>query len=264
MPFAIIEEKSKNFKKTEYLSLTAGNHLIRILEPAVAIKTHYVLNKYTITCLGEDCPICSNNKKIINENPENFRDVKGFYPTQRRYLCNVLDKTVVKVCPSCQTENRKTGNSFPAMCSSCGAVITSVEPHPCNKVKVLSLGVTVAGQLNILEKAVVNAQQDPVGIQNFDIILSVDGAGRQKKIAPIPVADGREPVDVPTDAFHDVSKAVIKLTAEEIIDLLKGVSIKDIFLSRRTESTENTSTAESVEEETEEDIRRKIEEMMGG
>jgi hypothetical protein len=251
MSFANTESKNNTqFKKVSFLRLTPGNHVIRFIEnteDASVIYSHFVLGKYSITCLGDNCPICDNNRKIIAENQENFRDVKGYYPKTKHYVINVLDRSKAKICPKCSEENKATGKVFPVNCTSCGEMLLEVTAVQVNKVKLLTLGVTLAGQLNSIEKAVLDVDGEEIGIRNFDIVLSVEGSNRQKTVTPIPAPQNRDVVSIGKEALEDKSKAMLVLGREEILSLLKGVSLKDIYSARGSSRQSHEVAVESVE-----------------
>jgi hypothetical protein len=232
-------EKSKsNFRKVEHLDLTPGQTTIRILDtPDQACKyhTHYVKGVY-LKCLGEDCPICRSNTKIYAENPDSYREVPGWSPRQERYAVNVLDKTIVKICGNCKAEVKKIGNTFPAFCTKCNQPIVESPEVPLNKVKVLSKGVTVADLLNGIDASVQDKNGEKIGINNFDLVLYVTGTGRQQTISPIPLTDKTDPVTIAPEEKFDLTKICIELTPEEILDLQKGISLKDIFAARKSEA----------------------------
>lgn len=238
---------SSTFRKTEHIDLTPGQTTIRILDtPEEAYKyyTHYVKGVY-IKCIGEDCPICQNNTKIYATNPKNFRDVPGYSPKSARFAVNVLDKTMVKICKNCHTAVKKVGSNYPPVCPNCNVPIVTEQEAPLNQVKVLAKGVTLADLLNGIDESVQDTQGNKIGINNFDIILYVSKTGRDQTISTIPLVDKNEPaVYKPEDKF-DLTKIAVELTPEEIDDLLKGISLSDIFKKRN--ALESISKAEAAE-----------------
>jgi hypothetical protein len=255
MPFAKITERKpydSQFKKTEFIDLPAGNHSIRILDTgAHSIFNHYVRNAY-IECLGEDCPVCKSNKQIILSNPKDFKQVPGYSSRTERFLTNVLDRTPAKLCPTCGKYTKKAGQAYPVTCV-CGAVLTGVAEAPINKVRVLAKGKDLFSQFNVLEETVLDANTEPIGINNFDITLVVSGVGRDTKIIAVPMTSSNDVVEVPEDDKFDVKNVSLKLTEEEIASLLNGVAVRDILLGRSANvsaeediETEDTALAEDV------------------
>src|SRR5689334_8205599 len=107
------------YRKTEYINLWEGEHKVRILESMETKKyTHYVGWSY-LECLGDECPICENNKKILYEHHEDYAKVKGWCPKRPRYYINVLDKTPTKVCPKDGKENQPNA----VACTACGTLL---------------------------------------------------------------------------------------------------------------------------------------------
>jgi hypothetical protein len=235
MPFKNTESQSRAYSKAQFLRLVQGQHTIRILDKEVEpIDTHFLLQKYTIACLGEECPVCDNNQRLMMQNPNDFRNQEGWYPRSKRWLLNVLDRSMVKICPNaeCQNAVKKEGAAFPAACPVCGTFVTAAPVVPYNKVLIMSCGVTLAEQLNMIEQATVGDDGSPLGWTNFDITLMVSGVGRKKQITPIPTRTF-DVVEIPADARQDTSQAVVRLSAAEIIDLLKMVPLKDIYNARK-------------------------------
>lgn len=229
------EKKANTFRRAEFIDLPQGQTTIRIIstpEEACKFYTHFIKG-VSIKCLGEDCPVCKSNMKICAENPDSFRDIQGWNPRQERFAVNVFDKTPVKRC-SCGAEVKKNGNAYPSICPKCSLPIVAVEETPLNKVKVLAKGITVAELLNSIDSSILDNDGNKVGINNFDIVLYVTGTGKQQKIAPVPLSDKREPVEYNPEDKFDLTKIAIELNPEEILELQKGISLKDIFAIRRS------------------------------
>jgi hypothetical protein len=247
MPLSPIKEPERKFteRRLEFAKLAQGPNIIRILdEDYVAIQTHYV-NRTTLKCLEDDCPICQNNRKIYMDNPETFRDIKGYTPRSTRYFLNVFDKTDVKICPQCHAEIKQTG--IPT-CPECNTIIMNEPVVPLNKVKVLSKGKTFIEQLISLENAVLDEERNRRGLTNFDLTVMVAGAGKTATTTPIfSGVIGAKP-EVTPDMLYDLNKAVITLTPAEIKDFLLGISIKDIYTARGANHAEAVKPVEQTDE----------------
>lgn len=265
MPFAQITDK-KTFtdaKKLEYIKLPPGRSIVRILDKhAYAYETHYV-NRMTIACIGEECPICANNRKIISENPETFRDVKGYTPRVTRYYVNALDKTPGRICPKCGNTSKLDNESA---CSGCGTLILDVEKKPLNRVVVLAKGKTLFEQLNAIEESILDDNGSSKSLSEYDIVLSVTGTGRTTNITPIPNDRGEknEVVVVPDSDKFDLDKVVIKLESDEINSFLRGVSLKDIYTARKLDrSSDAEQKTEEASEKLVADADKILKEMFG-
>lgn len=266
MLFEGVEEKSKemqgSFTRTPILFTTAGNHVVRFINSNnLVVDSHFVKGKYTVRCLGEECPICSNNKKIIAQEPKNFRNIPGYSSRTTKYIYNVIDKTLVKVCPSCKTENKKIGSDFSAKCSSCDTFITEVKPTISNTVKLLVFGQDLATKLSGIEQTVLGTDQSPLGIDKYDVIIHVVGSGKDKKTTPVPNTTSNTPdIIVTQDMLLDPEKGIINLSATEINDLLRGVVLKDIFLARKPKADTQPQEVKQSEETVDnvDDIVRKL------
>lgn len=231
---ANIEERKEKpvskFRKTEFLKLTEGEKKIRILDKMeVKFYTHYIGFSY-VKCLGDECPICQNNKKILYEHPEDYRDVKGWNPRRDRYYINVLDKTMTKVCSKCGTEAVPTLE----MCPACGGVLNAAVPS--NKVKVLTGSRNFFEDLKVLSNSVRDEQDARVDIRSYDWVLVTRGKGREKTTSPSPrysPTTSSLEVELWGQELYDLSKAVIELSPEEMLDVFNGAPLKDIFTLRR-------------------------------
>jgi hypothetical protein len=234
------------FKKIEFIDLPQGQTTIRLLSKSFFEFFNHYINGAYVKCLNEDCPICASNAKLIMENPQNFRDIKGYSARNHRYAVNVLDKTLVKICPKCKAEFKKNGNNFPSTCTKCDTVLLNELEQVLNRVKVLSKGPTLTEQLKALQQTVLNASKEPVGITNFDIVLYVTGSGKGTNITPIPLTNETAPVDVKTEQLFDLEKATLVMTADEVKDVMRGVSLKDIFAARKATKDESFMQTEKT------------------
>ena len=255
MSFATISAGKKdltNFKKVEYIDLPPGNAVIRILQnKTYDYFVHYINSAY-LMCLGEDCPICASNRKLITENPETFRDIKGWSSRSERHAVNVLDKTLVKICSACKKEVKKVGANFPTTCPGCGQVIVSEEIKPLNKIKVLSRGKTLFENFNGIETSVLDEVGNPIPLTSYDFTLFVSGSGRETNITVIPMVDKKEPFEFAETDLYDLTKTVITLTPEEMQEVQRGVSIKDVFAARKViggDTKEVTEEAKTTAQE---------------
>lgn len=212
--FAEIDDKSTGspkFRKIEYLKLDAGQYKIRILQTPAVKKYAHFLNFNSVECLGEGCPICENNRRILYENPENYRDVKGWSPKRERFWVNVLNKT---------------------------------GENPV--VQVLSGSPTLFGDFKVMSLATRTDEDEVVDIRAYDWLLNVTGSGRDREVTPVPQYRGKnEPVSLDGLELFDLSNCLPQVTAEEAVDFLNGTSLKDIFTLRRA-TKEVLDSKESV------------------
>lgn len=262
MPFADKEIKFNNFnsdfKRTEFMALPQGAHTIRILQDQAKTRpTHFFqVNNTTVLCLEDNCPICQNNKSLIGQFPENFRDQTGYCKVNWRFFVNVLDKTPAKVC-ECGKEYKALSMTI----CTCGKVLP--DAAPLNKVKVLSKGITLRDDLDSIDKAIQNPNGEPKGLMNYDVTLMVSGAGRDTKITPVPRTDITDPIPEGLELF-DLEKAVITLTPSEMLDVQRGTRLKDIFAARKNETKKaDFAVEEAVSEEVVADVQSKINTLFG-
>jgi len=261
MSFATISQTNKSdFKKVEYINLPPGNTIIRILQPkTLDYFVHYINGAY-LTCLEDECPICSSNRKLITENPEKFREIKGWSSRSERHSVNVFDRTPVKICSACKAEVKKVGPNFPTACPGCGQIIVGEEARPLNKVKVLSRGKTLFENFNGIENSVLDEAGNPIPLTSYDFTLFVSGTGRETNITVIPMVEKKDVIEIPETELFDLSKVTIILTAPEMQEVQRGVSLKDIFAARRAQEPKEVEEATAEAKATAEQI---VNELMG-
>lgn len=243
---------NKDFKRTEFMQLQAGGHRIRVLEPkAKSVYTHYI-NKATVLCLGDECPLCANNRKIYMQFPDTFREQSGYNKGVKRFFVNVFDKTLAKVCTVCKKEYKNTSTII----CTCGKALPDAQP--LNKVKVLAKGVSLFEQLVAIDNAILDDSGEKIGLTNYDINIVVSGSGRDISYTPIPDTSKRELIEAKyADELFDLEKATIKLTPEEMLDLARGVTLKDIFAARKAQEIE-VQVSEQVSDETLTNVNQQV------
>jgi hypothetical protein len=230
-----------SFKKTVFVDMNS-TAIVRILTNGyLPVQTHYI-NKVTVQCIVEGCPVCATNKMLIMQFPDSFREEPKYSPRRVNNLVNVLDKTLMRTCSKCSTENHAVKGQAPTTCK-CGEILTG-DPVPSNKVKVLSRGVTLFDQLDAINNAIMDAQGERVGLTGYDLTFVVSGTGKNKIITPIAGQISPMP-DFNKDDLFDLESVTMKLNATEMVDLQRGVSLKDIFSARRA-AEKSELIAESV------------------
>ena len=228
-------------RKKEFLKLTAGNHSIRLLpgdEGFYITYTHWI-HKANIECLGEECPICLNNKRIVAETGDRYKDVKGYSRRRQVFYVNALDRTLAKTCPSCGQVHKPIMGTFSSVCTSCNAVLANEEPVPLNKVVILNRGTELYEQLKTINNSVLNDVGEKVGIDNFDVMIMVPAKTKRPSVSAMPHKNDKVEV---TEELYKLSEAPIHLEVGEIKSFLNGASLKDIFAARRA----NVSVEENV------------------
>jgi hypothetical protein len=253
---------SSTYKKVEFIDLPQGQSVIRLF--STKFFRHYVhyLNNAYVLCLEDECPICKNNFKLMTEFPDNFREVKGWSRRNERYAVNVLDRTMVKICPSCGTEIKKESGTFPAICTKkgCNAVIANVPETKLDKVKVISKGPTFKDQIVALNTSVLDDVGNPIPITNYDITVNIKGTGKETVMTLIPYPNKNEPVDIDESKLYDLTKTVLTLTAPELVELQQGISVKDILAARKAGKPD--VALESANEAVSAELQEKINKLM--
>ena len=259
--FDTFDEKKTEYAKTQFLEMDFGAHIIRLLSKPHRVFVHFFKGRGSVACLGSECPVCKVNKMLKEQYPENYKSQPNYNSSSPRHYVNVLDRTPVKICPSCQTENKRDIiNQYPNVCKSCGELIVEAKEQLSDKVKVANFSETIASEMMMMRSTELTESGEPLGLGNFDIAIRVSKSGGKKNITVIPTTN-RDEVSVPEDALYDLTNIVIKLSAEELATFMKGVSLKDIFAARRSNSTTKAVEHEDVEQEVINDINQTLKEL---
>lgn len=257
----------KTQRKTEFIDLKHdGSHFIRVLNP-VAKKYYQHWIGGGIECLGDECPQCQQNKRILAEESlkangnnsvafKNAMKIQGFNWKQERGAVNVLDRTPVKICPKCQSEVKADNEVFPTSCPSCGNFIQKVEVRPLDKVRVFSRAGSVFEKIGLLEKTKLDEEGNEIGLANFDLELIIAGNNTIPR-----KTDRMDKVEVPEDALFDLDNTVVHLEPDEMVQKMRGVSLKDIFAARRATTPDVEDERKEVDEDSLAEIQSKIDEL---
>lgn len=240
-------------RKKEFLKLTAGNHTIRLLpgdEGFYITFTHWIHNA-NLECLGDECPICLNNKRIVAEKGDGYKDDKSYSRRRQVFYVNVLDRTLSKTCPSCGQVHKPIMGTYSSVCTNCNSVLVNEEPKPLNQVVILNRGTELYDQLKTINSSVLDEAGERVGIDNFDIMIMVPAKTKRPSASAMPHKN--DPIEV-TEELYKLSEAPLHLESGEIKSFLSGASLKDIFSTRRADSAlaenvENNPIFEPVKEE---------------
>lgn len=238
--FAHIPERKEftEFKKVQYLKIIPNVTIrVRILDKeATLIFKHYLPKQgISVVCLGDECPICIQNKKLITEHQGiPTSQIKGYLPRSARHSVNVLNRTLVKITEDGEVVYPDVYGKFPKTSQS-GKDITKLQANPLNRVEVLERGNNLFQQLNAYNLNVVDEADNPVGIWNYDVVISATGAGRDMVTNAIPQPQKNDVVEVPEEDKYDLKNISLTLSVDEMWKVLSGVSLTDIFSARRGE-----------------------------
>jgi hypothetical protein len=261
MPY-VLESTFTEFKRPTWLITTIGEHLLRILdteEEAEVYRTHWF--NASVKCLDDECPQCSQNAQIRADKPglKNYNGIKGYRPIQKRTVVNVLVKSTVKVCPNCGAESTALNKTFPSTCYKCNAPILDVEPIVLNDVRILMKGPETFNQIATLDATTLDENRDRIGIVNFDVKLHVVNK-TQAPFIQIPENGDKTPLEElgELDKF-DLDTIVPEVTHDEMVQLMRGIPLRDIYAQRRDEE----DTSEPVEKVSNEVVKDRVSELFG-
>ena len=237
------------FRQIFYTKIIPGvNSRIRILDSKAVHFQKYFIPSQRISIIApedeEQDPIWQNNGRLLKENPNSKpNEIKGFIPRQNRYVVNVLNRTLVKRTPSGSIVFPGL-SGFPTHDPETGELIANIEPTPLNRVEILERGPTLFSQLNQINQQVCDDAGNPLGLTTFDIVISATGQGRKMVTNVIPYANHNDVVEIPQEELYDIENEVgIRLQHDEIVKVLNGVSLKDIFAARRGDDTASEAVA---------------------
>lgn len=237
----------KDYITPEYDKQIKVQFLLKEGERAKETFTHWIpqgIKKLPVRCLGVNCPICIHNQAIDYD-----KENKSFINRDRSFVANVMDLTLSKVCPKCETINEKSAMK----CSNeeCEEKLINVDPSPMNKVRYLEISYTLNERikeylLQALENLGVNA--DEVTDVNADmsripIIIKKYKAGQKTDYMVSPVLN--DPTAVNPDEYmdkrFDLDKVGIHVDINEMLALVNGSSLKEV-LDARKEKQESTKS----------------------
>lgn len=203
--------------------------VIRILDSVPVISwSHFVPKKHaafpnanagkgmSFMCPGRDtCPICDWTKKQAAEGSKNLLNAR------KVYTFNVLDRTPVASCPSCNVDHyEKNKSGFPEECNDCGASLADIEAGPRNKIQIFQKGIRVAEQFISFEEEFGN-------VNSYDIKLDTRGSGDTTSTICVP----KPPTELNLeeilgenwkDSLYNIKDIIKPMDSEKIKRILEG------------------------------------------
>jgi len=262
----VYDDTKREFKPTKFLKIIPGYPVrIRILsESAYRVSKHYLpKQRVSLVCLEDECPICENNKILANANPDTpYNEVSGIIGRQNRYLVNVLNRTKVKISATGKVVYAGSDGKFPVQHPESGEDLSTIKSTALNTVEVLERGSTLFGQLNGIHDTIRNEEGERIGLTNYDIILTATGKGRQMTVSAVAQPQLNDVVEVKEEEIYNLEKVPMKMSAGEIVKLLNGISLQDIFEARKV--SKDTKELEIVASDVAEDVEDSIERLFDG
>jgi hypothetical protein len=239
MPFSE-EFQTKSFDETrkrtgaQYVKFTEDHRVVlRILDNhARSVWKHWIgeanggrgmMANCPNTATNRICPVCKQLDALSNDDP-----VKAQRKAKRRFIVNVLDRTPVTVCNSCN--NVVSGK----VCPDCKADLKKNEFVPLNKVKILEGGTQLFNNtLNTVEK--INQEDFGLDITGYDINFTATGKLRDRKIAALPQPpseiseeDLTDPETGEPQKVYDLDLLCEPTPVEEIEAMLRGATMDEL------------------------------------
>jgi hypothetical protein len=153
-----------------------------------------------------------------------------------RYMVNVLDRTPVTVCNSCNTVTPAVTPSTGSgkVCTNCGADVKKNEFVPLNKVKLLEQGPRLFKEtLNGVEK--LQKEDFDKEITEYDIVFTTQGNGRDRRIQAIPQNPEEldeswliDPETSEPQKLFNLDDLAEPTSIEEIEAMLKGATMEEL------------------------------------
>jgi hypothetical protein len=240
MPFAE-EYRSKgetaNRTSAQYVRWVEGRRVIlRILnENARTVWKHWLSEANGGKGMMANCPNTSAQIKVCPidlEIEELAKDdpYRMERKAKRRYLVNVLERTPITVCGSCNTTTTSRTD-----CDACGTSLKKNDYVPMNQVKILEGGPQLfVSTLNPVEKMQAE-DYDGASITDYDITFNVSGKGRDRKINAIPgepsVLAESDFLDSETgepQKLFDLDLLIEPDSIERIEAMLRGATVEEL------------------------------------
>ncbi len=252
MTFADIPEstfETNDFDRPVFVKIQNGSSLrLRILDKdAFQTYKHYIQKqRVSVICLGEElCPICDNNRRLLqgNDGKKGYQ-IPGFIYRQNRYLVNVFNRTPVKTSPSGKVVY-PVNKEFPTADPDTGEPLIEIGAKPLEQVQVLERGPQLFSQLNLVNDSVVTDTGEPLGLWNYDIALSAIGTGRDMVTNITALSHLNDVLEIDPEDLFEREEVGIRLEPDEVVRLVEGVSLRDIFSARGGES--ETAVVQQIE-----------------
>jgi len=183
-------------------------------------------------CPGwDDCPICAWNREQKKVDPK----TKDTLNARKLYTFNVIDRTPVVLCPSCEAEHYESSGSFPSECE-CGASLTEVEAGPRNKIQIMQKGKRIVDQFKSFEE-----ESELGDLKDYDIKLDTRGKGSDSMTTCVPKQKTEIDMvgvfgDEWVDKLYDIKQVTSSLSGEFVARILKGEDYYTV-LKGKEEST---------------------------
>jgi len=263
----VYDDTKGDFKKVKFTKIIPGYPVrIRVLNKgAYRVAKHYLpKQRISVVCLEENCPICANNRKLALANPGvTYSDIPGIINKQNRFLVNVLNRTKVKTTPTEHVVYAGSDGKFPNQHPETGEDLTGIKATPQNTIEVLERGSTLFSQLNGIYDTVRDEEGNRIGLTNFDIILTASGKGRQMTLSAVAQPQFNDVVELNSEDLYDLEKVPMKLSEDELIKVLNGVALQDIFEARKS-NTKEDSALEDIASSVSRDVEDTVEDLFEG
>lgn len=239
MPFSDERVSYSDTRKrtgSSYVKFTSEHRtVLRMLDDhAKTIWKHWIPQANGGRGMGAVCPnirsdlkICPIEEKLVGLAKDDPKVLEN--RARRRFVVNVLDRTPVTVCNSCETQTHGK------KCSNCGADLKGHDFVPLNKVKILEGGPQL---FNVTLNGVDKMQKedfDGVEITEYDITFLTQGEGRDRKISatpqkpePLSEIDLIDPETGEKQPLYDLELLAEPASVEEIEAMLKGATMEDL------------------------------------
>jgi|WetSurMetagenome_2_1015567.scaffolds.fasta_scaffold00807_19 hypothetical protein len=233
------EKKTNVARESRFVRLVTGMPtVVQILEhDSVAKYQHWLTTsdgkRVSVRCTGFlSCPVCARNASIDND-----RDNPKYVASQRRYMINVIDLTMVKRSPNTGeifiATKDTNGRFIYSDRDSAGNSLVDVVAEPWKAVKVLEGGPRLFKKLQSLAETTLGSDGTPRDPTAYPLQIVRVGDGRDTDYllsALVGNAATVNPADY-TDQVIDL-RADSGFTRDEVEAILSGTTIKDIFAAR--------------------------------
>jgi len=248
----ILDESSKRTTTrarygSDFIKVTSDHQtVIRVLDIRPEVQwSHFVPKGHhafpnanagkgmSFMCPGwDDCPICAWNRGQKKTDPK----TKDVLNARKLYTFNVLDRTSIALCPSCEAEHYESGGSYPSECE-CGADLSKVEATPRNKIQIMQKGKRIVDQFKSFEE-----EPELGDLKNYDIKLDTRGKGSESMTTCVPKQ--KTEIDIVEavgedwkDKLYDIKQVTAPLSADAIERILNGEDYYTVLSSKKDEES---------------------------
>ena len=118
--------------------------------------------------------------------------------------------------------------------------------------------------MNGIHDTIRDDEGNRIGLTSYDIILTASGKGRQMTVSAVAQPQFNDKVELNDVDLYNLEKVPMKLSENELLQVMNGVSLQDIFSARKAtpkDESELEGIANDVSDEIESTVDSLFEDM---